>query len=118
MHRSDLMAYSAWTRRLPVCLLFATALAFPTVLRAEDDSELGKQVFLETAEPPCATCHTLADAGATGDIGPSLDELRPSEERVEEVVRSGGDIMPAFGDVLTEEQIEAVAHYVATVAGQ
>jgi mono/diheme cytochrome c family protein len=28
------------------------------------------------------------------------------------------DVMPAFEDVLTEEQIKAVAHYVATVAGQ
>jgi cytochrome c6 len=114
------MAHPAWTRRLPVCLLVAGALAWPAAAQAEDDPdlELGRQVFLELAEPQCALCHTLADAGATGDIAPNLDQLQPSQERVETVVTEGIDIMPAFGDVLTEEQIRAVAHYVATVAGQ
>jgi cytochrome c6 len=84
----------------------------------EPDLELGKQVFLEIAEPSCGICHALADAGATGDIAPRLDAVQPSAERVEIGVREGVDVMPAFEDVLTEEQIKAVAHYVATVAGQ
>lgn len=109
------------TRRWPAPLLLAAALALCAgTAQAQDkpDLELGKQVFLEIAEPSCAICHTLADAGATGDIAPSLDDLQPSAERVEIVVREGVDVMPAFEDVLTEEQIKAVAHYVATVAGQ
>lgn len=107
--------------RRPAGLLLAAGLALSTgQARAQDepDRELGKKVFLEIAEPSCGICHTLADAGATGEIAPSLDDLQPSAERVETVVREGVDIMPAFGDVLTEEQIEAVAHYVATVAGE
>ena len=107
--------------RRPACLLLAAGLAFSTgAAQAQDepDLELGKKVFLEIAEPQCGICHTLADAGTTGEIGPNLDSLQPSAERVETVVREGIDIMPAFGDVLTEEQIKAVAHYVATVAGQ
>jgi cytochrome c6 len=114
------MAHPAWTRRLPLCLLFAAALALPAAAQAEDDPdlELGKQVFLEIAEPQCALCHTLADAGATGDLAPDLDQLQPSHEQVETVVTEGIDIMPAYGDILSEEQIRAVAHYVATVAGQ
>lgn len=109
------------TRRQPAPLLLAAALALSAgAAQAQDepDLELGKQVFLEIAEPQCAICHTLADAGATGDIAPSLDDLKPSAERVETVVREGVDVMPAFEDILTEEQIKAVAHYVATVAGQ
>jgi cytochrome c6 len=47
-----------------------------------------------------------------------LDQLQPSQELVETVVTEGIDIMPAYGDILSEEQIRAVAHYVATVAGQ
>ena len=108
-------------RRRPAPLLLAATLALCAgVAQAGDepDLDLGKQVFLEIAEPSCGICHTLADAGATGDIAPSLDDLQPSEERVEAVVREGVDVMPAFADVLTEEQIRAVAHYVATVAGQ
>ena len=107
--------------RRPACLLLAAGLALSTgAAQAQDepDLELGKRVFLEIAEPQCGICHTLADAGSTGDIAPSLDDLQPSAERVETVVREGIDVMPAFEDVLTEEQIKAVAHYVATVAGQ
>ena len=109
------------TRRRSAPLLLAAALALSAgAAQAGDDPdlELGKRVFLETAEPSCGICHTLADAGATGDIAPSLDDLQPSAERVESVVSEGVDVMPSFEDVLTEEQIKAVAHYVATVAGQ
>jgi len=102
-------------------MLLAAGVAFPSgAAQAQDeaDLELGKQVFVEIAEPQCGICHTLADAGTTGEIGPNLDELRPSEERVQAVVRDGVDVMPAFEGLLTEEQIKAVAHYVATVAGR
>jgi mono/diheme cytochrome c family protein len=107
--------------RQTACLLLAAGLAFSAGAAQagdEPDLELGRQVFLDIAVPSCGICHTLADAGATGDIAPSLDDLQPDEDRVATVVREGVDIMPAFADVLTEEQIEAVAHYVATVAGQ
>ncbi len=108
------------TRQLAYLLMAAGLAVSAGAVQAEDepDLELGKRVFLEIAEPQCGICHALADAGATGDIAPSLDDLQPSAERVETVVREGVDVMPAFEDVLTEEQIEAVAHYVATVAGQ
>jgi mono/diheme cytochrome c family protein len=114
------MAKPTRSRQLQACLLLAAGLALPTgaAQANEPDLELGKQVFLEIAQPSCSICHGLADAGATGDIGPNLDELQPSEERVATAVGKGGDIMPAFGDTLSEEQIEAVAHYVATVAGR
>ncbi|SFM62814.1 SorU family sulfite dehydrogenase c-type cytochrome subunit [Marinobacter zhejiangensis] len=79
----------------------------------------GRKVFTEAAQPSCTVCHTLADAGSTGIIGPNLDELAPDEERVRQAVTTGVGIMPAFAETLSEEQISAVAHYVATVtAGQ
>jgi cytochrome c6 len=108
-------------RQRPAALLLAAALTLSAGAAQagdEPDLELGKEVFLEIAEPSCGICHALADAEATGDIAPSLDDLQPTAERVETVVREGVDVMPAFEDVLTEEQIKAVAHYVATVAGQ
>lgn len=106
--------------RVSACLLLAAVVVLPGAVQGGDslDFELGKQVFLEIAEPQCALCHTLAAAGASGQLAPSLDQLRPSADEVEEVVRDGVDVMPAYGDMLTEEQIKAVAHYVATVAGQ
>lgn len=85
---------------------------------ADDDAtlELGKAVFTEQAQPSCTVCHTLEDAGAAGEIGPNLDELKPDAERVATAVSGGIGIMPAF-DSLSEEQIEAVAYYVSKATG-
>jgi mono/diheme cytochrome c family protein len=73
----------------------------------------GKTVFSTN----CATCHTLADAGATGEVGPNLDELQPEKALVETQVTNGGGGMPPFGGTLSQEEIEAVAEYVSSVAG-
>lgn len=81
------------------------------------DIETGKQVFTQQAQPSCTVCHALADAGSAGAIGPDLDELKPSMEQVTNAVTSGVGIMPAFNESLSPEQIQAVAHYVATVTG-
>jgi mono/diheme cytochrome c family protein len=75
----------------------------------------GKQVFTSAG---CATCHTLADAGATGTVGPNLDERRPTRRRVATVVATGSGVMPSFRDKLTQEQIDAVAAYVSGAAGR
>jgi mono/diheme cytochrome c family protein len=39
------------------------------------DPAAGKQIFTTTAQPPCASCHTLKEAGATGTVGPNLDDV-------------------------------------------
>jgi cytochrome c553 len=82
---------------------------------AAGDPVAGKQVFLDTAD--CGSCHTLADAGATGNVGPNLDDLKPSYDAVEKQVTNGGGVMPAFKDSLSEKQIEDVSAYVSSVAG-
>ena len=82
---------------------------------AKGDPVAGKQVFLGTAG--CESCHTLADAGATGNVGPNLDDLKPSYDAVEKQVTNGGGVMPAFKDSLSEKQIEDVSAYVSSVAG-
>jgi len=79
---------------------------------AQGDPVAGKEVFLGTSG--CAGCHTLADAGSTGTIGPNLDDLQPSHDAVVAQVTNGGGGMPAFGDSLSEEQIQDVAAYVSS----
>ncbi|MGL6280106.1 MAG: c-type cytochrome [Gaiella sp.] len=74
----------------------------------------GKSIF---AAAGCGGCHTLADANAAGAVGPNLDEAKPSQELVVELVTNGRGGMPAFGDTLSAEQIDAVAEYVASSAG-
>jgi len=74
----------------------------------------GRTVF---ASAGCGSCHTLADADATGNVGPSLDAVQPGRQRVVAVVTNGEGGMPAFGSRLDSDQVSAVAAYVATVAG-
>ena len=73
----------------------------------------GKDIFLAN----CGSCHTLADAGTSGTVGPNLDQLKPGELRVEHQVINGGGAMPAFKGTLTPAQITAVAKYVASSTG-
>lgn len=100
-------------------LAAASLLALVAAPAAADEAELdlGKKVFLELSEPQCGLCHTLADAGSTGEVGPILDDLRPGAEQVKKAVTEGIGGMPAY-EGLTAEQIEAVAAYVSTVAGK
>lgn len=74
----------------------------------------GSAVF---ASAGCGGCHTLKAAGASGTVGPNLDQLRPSTATVSQIVRSGGGTMPSFSSQLSDAQIAAVASYVSAVAG-
>ena len=78
------------------------------------DPVAGKQVF-ETAG--CVSCHTLSDAGATGTVGPNLDQAQPPAELVVERVTNGQGVMPPFKDSLSEQQIQDVAAYVSSATG-
>jgi cbb3-type cytochrome c oxidase subunit III len=74
----------------------------------------GKSIF----KSQCSSCHTLKDAGATGTVGPNLDQLKPPFPVVQNQVIHGGSVMPAFKGKLTDAQITAVAKYVSSVAGK
>lgn len=74
----------------------------------------GKDIFVAK----CGSCHTLADAGTTGTVGPNLDVLKPPFDIVKNQVIHGGGAMPAFQGILTDKQIAAVAKYVAEHAGK
>jgi cytochrome c6 len=74
----------------------------------------GKSIF--TAN--CGSCHTLADAGTSGAVGPNLDDAKPSVELAVDRVTNGQGAMPSFKDSLDADQIEAVADYVAGAAGK
>jgi mono/diheme cytochrome c family protein len=79
------------------------------------DPTAGAEVF---ATAGCGSCHALADAGAAGAVGPNLDESQPSYELVVDRVTNGQGAMPAFGDTLSEQQIQDVSAYVVQATGQ
>ncbi len=61
----------------------------------------------------CGSCHSLADAGASGHVGPAFDgDSNLSEAFVIDRVSNGQGVMPAFGGQMSPEEIAAVAAYI------
>ena len=84
--------------------------AKPVELSAQ--AQKGRDIFMKKAQPACSVCHTLADAGAAGSVGPNLNTLKPTADQVSQAVAQGVGIMPAFGSQLSDVEIAAVAVYV------
>ena len=89
---------------------------FPQLVIADELFLKGKDIFLNAGN--CATCHSLKDAGSNAMIGPNLNEIRPDVSRVLMAVKNGIGVMPAMEGILSNEEIEAVAHYVSISAEQ
>jgi mono/diheme cytochrome c family protein len=68
----------------------------------------GAQLFSDN----CETCH--GPNGAGGHVGPNLQTSSVAENlaQVEKQVRNGGGAMPPFAGVLSDKEIDTVAHYV------
>jgi mono/diheme cytochrome c family protein len=84
----------------------------PASAAAPDAAKLakGKDLF---ANYGCGSCHSLADAGATGRVGPAFDgDSNLTEAFVADRVTNGQSVMPAFGGQMTPEEIAAIAAYV------
>ncbi len=121
--------------RLGAVLLVLGGLAFVAGCDASEDADLdrGRALFLQN----CGTCHTLAEAGSSAQVGPNLDssfaQARADgmdNDTVEGVVQQqianprvtkegasnyNNVFMPA--ELLTGQDAEDVATYVASVAG-
>ena len=82
---------------------------------AEGEAKDGKTIF---AEAGCGSCHTLAAADASGNVGPNLDDTKPSLELTIDRVTNGKGAMPPFKDSYSADEIASVADYVATNAGK
>ena len=92
-------------------LIFLFVLVINTQkLLADEIFQKGREIFLE--QGTCASCHTLSDAGSQANIGPNLDEIKPDLNRIIMAVTNGIGVMPAFAGMLSEEEINAVSHYV------
>ena len=91
------------------------------------DVEAGRTLFTDTG---CSGCHTLSDAGSTGEVGPNLDEVVPQMDAQEvetSIVDPGAKVeqgfpdgtMPTtYGDQLDEQQIQTLVDYLISVTQQ
>jgi cytochrome c oxidase subunit I len=75
----------------------------------------GKALF---ASAGCSGCHTLKAAGASGTVGPNLDQAKPSLSLVLDRVRNGKRAMPSFKGQLSAHQIREIAAFVAQSVGR
>lgn len=88
----------------------------------------GRKVF---ASNGCGTCHTLADAGSNGQIGPNLGKILTAAKHsagfiATSIVKPGAyvergfpaGVMPTnFGSTLSRPQIQALVSYLLKVTG-
>lgn len=69
----------------------------------------------QTFSTTCGGCHVLNAAGTNGQVGPNLDELKPSAAEVREAIERGPSVMPE--NLLKGAEADEVAQYVADNAG-
>jgi mono/diheme cytochrome c family protein len=119
--------------------LFASGCGTGGISSGKADVSHGKQLFVEK----CGSCHTLADAGTPGKIGPNLDDAFSGprsqgfkESTIRNIVRGqilfaisnpaglikgpNGQEQPVQGmpqKLVTGQDAQDVAAYVASVAG-
>jgi mono/diheme cytochrome c family protein len=110
---------------LPVLALALTAAGCGTggiAHKHGNDLTAGKKLFIQE----CGSCHTLADAGTQGKIGPDLDEAFKydreqgfAESSIQNVVLDQIRIaeLPMPANLVTGQDAQNVAAYVASVAG-
>ena len=91
-------------------LLISLFLTFSSSVFADGMMVLGLDIYNNKAQ--CGVCHTLQAAGSTGTIGPNLNQLKPQMSQIIAAVTNGIGVMQAWEDILTYEEIEAVAYYV------
>ena len=91
-------------------LFFLLIILFSSKVFADNKLILGLNVYNDKAQ--CGTCHTLKSAGSSGNIGPNLDQLKPTMDQIIYAVTNGIGVMQAWESILTREEIEAVAYYV------
>jgi mono/diheme cytochrome c family protein len=76
---------------------------------AKVDREAARELFHTYS---CSACHALADAGAGGSIGPTLDNPSMSRDFVIDRIANGQGAMPSFSGQLSDEEIALLADYI------
>jgi mono/diheme cytochrome c family protein len=82
--------------------------------KLKGDPVAGKAIFKQAG---CGGCHTLADAGASGTVGPNLDQAKPDYRLATARITLGKGGMPSFKGQLSPQQIADVAAYVVKASG-
>jgi mono/diheme cytochrome c family protein len=99
----------------PLGQLLAQAAAAPAPAAA-GNAEKGKALFENSS---CGACHVLSAAGASGEIGPSLDKnALLTHDLLVSRMKNGQGAMPAYAGQLSDADIEDVTAYVLSAAAK
>lgn len=76
----------------------------------------GREIFLVG----CSRCHGTSLEGTDDgpELGPGSEAAEDSDARLIRQIRDGGDEMPRFGTVLTEEQMQTIVDYLREEQGR
>ena len=77
----------------------------------------GRDAFLIGTEPRCGDCHALADAGTTAQVGPNLDEAKPTYQEVIDAMEQGPGAMPEYTDVSPAVETNIAAYVESATQG-
>ena len=89
-------------------------------------SAQGKTLFTQQ----CGTCHALADAGTTAEVGPDLDKVLAGKNADfirKSIVDPNAEIAPGFqpnvmpgnfGELLSQQQLDSLVEYLLDAAGK
>jgi cytochrome c oxidase subunit 2 len=89
-------------------------------------SAQGKTLFTQQ----CGTCHALADAGTTAEVGPDLDKALAGKNADfirKSIVDPNAEIAPGFqpnvmpgnfGELLSQQQLDSLVEYLLDTAGK
>jgi mono/diheme cytochrome c family protein len=80
---------------------------------APADRDAARQLFNDWS---CGSCHALKDAGGTGHVGPSFDGTVNTVDFVKGRITNGQGAMPAFGGLMSDEEIDMLASYIVEAA--
>jgi mono/diheme cytochrome c family protein len=80
--------------------------------KASDVVSAGRELFNTYS---CSACHTLSDAGASGSVGPDLDNPNLTREAIVTRINMGGGPMPSFAGQISDADIGKLADYIVAV---
>ena len=110
--KASLVALGLAAVSLPVAGALATAQDSGAQLTAEQ-VDSARATFKNFS---CSACHQLSDAGASGQIGPSLDgDATLEHDFIVNRVTNGQGAMPGFGGQISDEEIDQLASYILQV---
>ncbi|MFS0689763.1 cytochrome c550 [Sporosarcina sp. 179-K 8C2 HS] len=78
-----------------------------------DDAAASEDFDPETfAQGQCVSCH---GGDLSGGFAPSLHGLSASKDEIHDIIKNGQGAMPAFGDKISDEQIDQLSDYILSL---